>query len=100
MSEELKVITEVKKVVAWKDCNATILDGKISFAIAGGFGTFAEKELNSDPEGFLKWLTLVVNTLLESKPKPPRKPRSDKGAKHYEAPQKISLGPASRGGTT
>ena len=76
MSEELKVKTEVKKSIIWKDCEAVILDGKIHFARAGAF---AESELNRDPEGFLKWLTLVVKTLIESRPKPSRK---DKGKSH------------------
>jgi len=69
----------VKKIIAWKGCTATILDGEIRFALAEGFGTFVEKELNSDPEGFLRWLTLVVKTLIESRPKPTRK---DKGKSH------------------
>ena len=79
MSEELKVKTEVKKIIAWKDCEAVIMDGKIHFATVVEFETVAKKELNEDPEGFLRWLTLVVKTLIESRPKPPRK---DKGKSH------------------
>jgi len=75
---ELKVTTEVKKVIAWKDCEAVILDGKIRFATVEGFDIFAERELNSDPEGFLRWISLVVKTFIESRPKPPRKEKSSR----------------------